>query len=211
MFTKKSVNDEKKEKSPFEVLAYAISDIGLFTWYSAELPQFAQLEFNRTMLYFEPKDTESAPSNQIALQFGNIKSVHIFKETESQLPENWLDLLTDDKLEPFNVNYEFFSFNGDDIEKMVSSFGNHKKVFGDELEKLNETTDYKIGFKAGEIAIVLSAERMRIMTHSGEVKINSIPEIHTKWWGYWKRYWDLIDSDNKLPYDPLCEITIPAG
>lgn len=117
MFSKKKPNSEKEEKSPLEILSYAISDVGLFTWYTANLPKYAQLEFNRTMLYFEPKDDQSSPPNQIALQFGNVKSIYVYKDDESKLPNNWLDLLTEDKLEPFDVNYEYFSFDGNEIQK----------------------------------------------------------------------------------------------
>lgn len=94
---------------------------------------------------------------------------------------------------------------------MVSEFKNSKKVHGESLENINQEGNFKIGFKAGEVSIVIIADKMRIMTHFGEVEINSIPEIHNNWWTYWRKYWELIDSKNKLPYDPICEITIPAG
>lgn len=211
MFSKNKSDNKNQERFPLEVLSYAISDVGLFTWYTADLPKYAQLEFNRTMLYFAPKDDQSSPPNQIALQFGNVKSLYIYRDTVSKLPENWLDLLTEDKLEPFNVNYEYFSFDRNEIQKMVSKFKNSKKVYGKNIENINQDENFKIGFKAGEISIVLIAEKMRIMTHFGEIEINSIPAIHDNWWAYWKKYWELIDSENKLPYDPICEITIPAG
>ena len=211
LFARKKSNVETREKSPLEILAYSISDVGLFTWYSADLPKYAQLEFNRTMLYFEQKDTDASPSNQIALQFGNIKSVHIYQDAESNLPENWLELLTEDKLESFDVNYEYFSFEANQIRKMISEFSNPKKVFGEELKDISTVEKFQIGFKAGEISMVIVAENMRIMTHAGEVEIGSIPEIHNNWWGYWRKYWALRESSNQLPYDPLCEITIPAG
>lgn len=211
IFSKKTNIGDKQEKSPLEILSYAISDGGLFTWYTAKLPKYAQLEFNRTMLYFEPKDDQSPPSNQIALQFGNVKSVNIFKDDESKLPNNWLDLLTEDKLDPFDVNYEYFSFDGNEIQKMISEFKNSEKIYGQNYISLNQDENFKIGFKAGEISIVIIAEKMRIMTHNGEVEFDLIPEIHNKWWSYWRKYWELIDSERKLPYDPICEITIPAG
>lgn len=211
IFFKKNSNSEKEEKSPLEILSYAISDVGLFTWYTADLPKYAQLEFNRTMLYFDPKDDQTSPPNQIALQFGNVKSVYVFKDDESKLPNNWLDLLTEDKLEPFDVNYEYFSFVGNEIKNMISEFKNSKKIYGENFENVYQEENFKIGFKADEISIFIAAEKMRVITHSGEVEINSIPEIHNKWWSYWRKYWELIDSKNKLPYDPICEITIPAG
>lgn len=190
---KKKVEIEQSEKSPLETLAYAISDVGLFTWYSAELPKYAQLEFKRTMLFFEPIDPGSAPSNHIALQFGNVKSVHIYCDPESQLPENWLELFTGDKLEAFDVDYEFFSFEKKEIEKMVAGMSNLTKLYGEDIGGLKENEGFEIGFRAGEIAMVLYAERMRIMTHAGEVDISSIPNIHHDWWDYWKRYWAVID------------------
>ena len=211
IFSKNDNSTDKQEKSPLEILSYAISDVGLFTWYTADLPKYAQLEFNRTMLYFEPKDDQTPPSNQIALQFGNVKSVYLFKDEESKLPNNWLDLLTEDRLDPFDVNYEYFSFDGYEIQKMISEFKNSEKIYGENFMTVNQDENFKIGFKAGEISIVIVAEKMRIMTHSGEVEFESIPEIHNKWWAYWRKYWEVIDSESQLPYDPICEITIPAG
>lgn len=210
IFGKQKKDEPQRETSPLEVLAYAISDVGLFTWYSAELPKYVQLEFNWAMLFFEPRDNNTPPSNQIALQFRKVKSVYTFKDSDSQLSDNWLDLLNEDKLEPFNVNYEFFSFDTNEIKKMSNSLGIKTKIYGEDLENLTENNSYKIGFKAGEIGMIICADEMKIMTHSGEIKLNSIPEIHNEWWKYWKKYWELMDSKNKLPYDSLCEITIPA-
>ena len=51
---------------------------------------------------------------------------------------------------------------------------------------------------------------MKIVAHSGQIELNKIPEFHQKWWDYWKKYWDLKDTKSPLPYDPLCEITIPT-
>lgn len=210
IFSKYDNSGNKQEKSPLEILSYAISDVGLFTWYTANLPKYAQLEFNRTMLYFDPKDDQTPPSNQIALQFGNVKSIYIFKDDESKLPNKWLDLLTNDKLEPLDLNYEYFSFDGGEIQKMMSEFKNLEKLYGEDFMTVNQDENFKIGFKAGEVSIVIVSEKMKIMTHSGEVEFESIPEIHNKWWSYWRKYWELIDSESKLPYDSICEITIPA-
>jgi hypothetical protein len=61
-----------------------------------------------------------------------------------------------------------------------------------------------------EVGIVIVADKMKIVSHSGEIELSKIPELHQKWWDYWKKYWEVKDSNSPLPYDPLCEITIPA-
>lgn len=204
-------NDKKKNLEPLEILAYAISDGGLWTWWAAEFPYFLQLEFTRTMLYFEPKSADQPPPNQIAIQFNKPKSVTVLKTHNCTLSDKWLDDFYADKLKPFGIDYEYFSFSPSDFKEIVEQADVIEKVFGvqlNEAELLNNTVG--LGFWAGDVGIVVLAETMRIITHDGEISIDQIPDRHNKWWNYWRQYWDLRNSDKALPYDPICEITIPA-
>ena len=200
---------EKKEKTPIQTLAYAISDVGLWTWWTTDSNKSVQLEFDRAMLFIENPENKEKPSNRLALRFLNPKSVTILYKKESKLPKNWLELFEKDKLEPFSVDYENFSFDKEQVSKILASADSTETIIG---EKYNDKTNgtCRLGFWAGEIGIVIVADTMKIVEHSGQIDLNKIPELHQKWWGYWKKYWDLKDTKSPLPYDPLCEITIPA-
>jgi hypothetical protein len=59
--------------------------------------------------------------------------------------------------------------------------------------------------------VVIAADRMEIITHKGTVDPESLDDLSHKWWQYWREYWNRIDSENPMPKDRLCEITIPAA
>ncbi|MCG6191537.1 hypothetical protein [Maribellus maritimus] len=206
-----SKSDKVNKKTPLEILAYAISDAGLWTWWAEKFPNTLQLEFNGTMLYFQPKSTNQPPPNQIALQFKEPKSVTVIRKKECSLSDNWLDDFHADKLEPFGINYEYFSFSTKEIKDIIEQADESKTIFGAKLNE-NELSNYnvRLGFWAGEVGLVVLADAMKIMSHDGEIQLNQIPEKHDKWWEYWRQYWAVIDTDKKMPYDPICEITIPA-
>ncbi|HFA48224.1 MAG TPA: hypothetical protein ENJ95_04310 [Bacteroidetes bacterium] len=208
----KGKNDEPEEKSPLEIFAYAISDVGLWTWYNPKFPNRLQLEFNRTMLYFEAENQENPPPNQIAILFEEIESVFTFKRNDSKLSENWLNQFTEDKLEPFNIDYENFSFDTESIEKIRREAANIQCQFGNKnLIITNSEMKYKLGFLAEEVGLIVTANKLRILNQSGEIELEQIPEIHQKWWKYWEKYWAYKHLKKEIPYDPICEITIPAN
>lgn len=49
------------------------------------------------------------------------------------------------------------------------------------------------------------------MSHDGELSLDDVENRKDKWWDYWKEYWEKRDSENPLPKDYACEVTIPAG
>lgn len=209
---KKEKSNQPLEKNPLEVLAYAISDVGLWTWYNPKFPKYLQLEFNRTMLFFEANNKENPPPNQIAILFEDIESVFTFKRQDSKLSKNWLNQFTEDKLEPFNIDYENFSFDTEAIEKIQTDAINIECQFGNEkLTVANSKMKYKLGFLAEEVGLIVTADKMKILNQSGKIEIEQIPEIHQKWWKYWENYWAHKNLKKEIPYDPICEITIPAN
>ncbi|MCB0762938.1 MAG: hypothetical protein KDC12_15540 [Flavobacteriales bacterium] len=204
-------SDKENERSPLDILAYAISDVGLWTWWAERFPDIFQLEFNRTMLYFEPKSPDQPPPNQIAIQFKQPKSVTILKKKDFSLSDNWLDDFHNDKLEPFGIDYEYFSFSSKGINDIVDQADKSETVFGEKLnDEVLSNCNAGLGFWAGEVGIIVLADTMRIMTQEGEIMLDQIPDKHDKWWKYWSQYWGVIGTDDKMAYDPVCEITIPA-
>jgi hypothetical protein len=205
----KKMKNEKK--IPIETLEYAISDVGLWTWWATDSLKYIQLEFDRTMLLLSEPTEEQPPSNRLAIQFKSPLSAIILTKKDSKLPTNWLTLFHEDKLEPFQIDYEYFSFDPTRIDEIMQLCDSSKVIFGASYEDITDLNNkVKLGFWAGEIGLVVVADTMKMVSHSGEIKLNEIQDLHSKWWKYWGKYWEVIDSDKKLPYDPLCEITIPA-
>ncbi len=197
------------KKTPTQTLAYAISDVGLWTWWTTDSTKSVQLEFDRAMLFIDNPENKVTPSNRLALRFVNPKSVTLLYKKESGLPKNWLELFEKDKLEPFSVDYEHFSFDREQVNKILTSADSSETVIGGNYKDYSNGVS-QLGFWAGEVGIVIVADSMKIVSHSGQIELANIPELHQKWWDYWKKYWDLKDTKSPLPYDPLCEITIPA-
>ena len=207
LFGCKNDNNKGKEKTPLETLEYAISDVGIWNWYVYNEGKSVQLEFDRAMLYF---DTETeTPSNRLALRFVNPKSVTVLYNEENNLPENWLELFNKDKLEPFSIDYENFSFDKKEFAEMINLANKTETIIGQEYSQIQDNK-VQLGFWVGEVGLIILADEMHIVNHTGKIPLEKIPELHSKWWDYWKKYWELKDSSNEMPYDPLCEITIPA-
>lgn len=205
-------DDSSEQQTALDVLAYAMSDVGLWTWWSEKFPDVLQLEFNRTMLYFSAPSTDRPPSNQIALVFQNPTSVTLMTRNGYTLPDHWLDDFHADKLEPLGMDYEYCSFNPADIKSIIDKAEVLNTVHGAEIRDVAlSDCPISLSFWAEDVGLVVCAEAMKIITHDGAVALDQIPDIHNKWWVYWRQYWSVINTNKRLPYDPLCEITIPAG
>ena len=201
-----------ESRTPLDILAYAISDAGLWSWCVPNFPDGIQLEFDRTMLHFEPKSPERPPLNKIAIRFIKPKSVLLLRNYGCFLAEEWIHDFHSDKLRPFGINSRHFSFEVESIRSMIEKADKRKTFFGEELnDSILLNSAVKIGFWAGEVGIVVVAEDMKILTHEGELQLEEISARHSKWWDYWSEYWQAKESGNPLPHDYLCEITIPVG
>ena len=68
-----------------------------------------------------------------------------------------------------------------------------------------------IGFDAHTMGLIVAAESMGVISHSGELDDAAVLSSNRKWWAYWKAYWKRRDTSSPLPRDYACEVTIPAG
>lgn len=206
IFRKGSANDDHLEH-----LSAAISDCGLWSWYTEDLPRVIQLEFFRVMLYIDPKSKNVPPGNQIALQFKNPVSFTILKKHDFALQPDWLKAFHNDKIEPFDIDYNNFSFSGERVVEILKQASTTETVFGQAITPaLINKAPSKLGFWTSDVGVIILAEDLKVYSQSGEISPAEVIERHNKWWQYWQKYWSLIDSETPMPYDPLCEITIPA-
>lgn len=200
------------EAQILSILGKAISDLGYWSWWATDLPKVIQIEFGRTQLYFPPKDSTLAPNTQLAIQFVNPKSISYLSRAEnSEVTQNWFNDLHNDKLEHPFCNDEEFTFT--DFSKMTAIINRAKTIntiFGynpSDNEFKNE--NYKLVFWADDYGFAVASEKMYLLTKEDYIELDQIPSLHSDWWAYWKKYWDLKNSENALPKDFACEITLP--
>jgi hypothetical protein len=199
------MNDQKQ--SILDSLGFAISDFGIWNWWTADFPNAYQLEFDRAMIYVEPKTEDQAPSNKIALQFLKPSHVLILKTEDFSLEEDWKQRFHKDQAGPFALRYEYFAFHNDRIMDILDLAGSMEAFRGENFSKdLIVSSPIKLAFWADYVGILVLAEDLKFCTLRGEILLEDLPTHGKQWWDYWTKYCELIE-----PYDPLCEITIPAG
>jgi hypothetical protein len=205
--------NEQKETELLETLASAIYDVGYWSWWTSDLPAIFQVEFNGTHLYFPPEDKAKPPSGQIAIQFRNLKSVSFLTRQKFQIEMayNWEEQLQNDEIEPFTCEESYFTFNDivlmkqmiDEAKSIKTIYGYNPKNSSFQFEKA------RLVFWAGNAGLAISGEEMRLLNKDGWIELKDIPEINKKWWDYWQEYWKVINTDQALPKDYACEVTIP--
>jgi hypothetical protein len=208
-----SENNSLTEKEILEVLGDAICDVGYWSWWTSDLPTVVQVEFGGTQLYFPSKDNSEPPSSQIAIQFINPKSISFLSIDRSVMnnSEKWYDLLQQDKIESQGCSYDSFSFVDESLMKRIindAKFIDTIQGYSPNDEAFLEE-NYKLTFWAGEFGFAVSSENIKLLTQDGEVKLEDIPNINSKWWTYWRQYWDLKKTEMPLPENYACEVTIP--
>lgn len=196
-------------KTPIQTLAYAISDVGNWTWINIQEASLVQLEFGNAMVNMNTPEDGKPPSHRLALVFRDPVSVTVLYHKDAQLPADWLKLFNQDQLEPFSIDYDNFSFEKEKIKAILSGADRTEVILGGRYADHAENS-CQLGFWTEEIGIVIVADSMDIYSHTGEITLDEIVTYHQAWWDYWKKYWDVKDTPEALPYDALCEITIPV-
>jgi hypothetical protein len=200
--------------SATESLESAISDVGYWTWWTADLPNGFQIEFGGVQLWTEPDAPNKPPSSQIALQFGGPKLIAFLNQSDQpkDLPKDWPLKLQQDELSPFTITNEAFTLSSlQEVKRIFSEAASINILFGNAqvLEDLN-SEDAIAGFWAGPVGLIVVAAAMRPVTFSGPLTPQDVEQMHEMWWQYWKEYWSRKDTANPMPEDDACEVTIPA-
>ena len=200
------------ENQKLEILGDSISDVGYWSWWTIDLPKVIQIEFGGTQLYFAPSDNSQPPNSQIAIQFRNPKSISFLTREEIKSDdENWFDDLHNDKMEPPTCSHGEFTFTDQSLMTEIINDAKTIKTIHGYSPKDNsfQTEKYKLVFWAGDYGFAVSSDELRLLTKDGDIELDQIPSVHSQWWTYWRKYWDLIYTKNALPKDYACEVTIP--
>ncbi|NUQ39779.1 MAG: hypothetical protein HUU32_00135 [Calditrichaceae bacterium] len=194
-------------------LEFAITNLGRWKWWTNEERTY-QLEFGMVQLYL-PSSKGTFPSNYtLALQFRDTFCLALleYRREESAIPQNWFELLSKDRLDPFNlVDYNFTLTDPAILKQLYAESSRREFILGDEaaVDSAGDKTAF-IALRSGAVGIILLAREMKIFSHAGEIAEAEIPALQSKWWDYWREYWAKMGTEQALPKDLMCEVNIPV-
>lgn len=197
----------------FRILTAAISDVGAWTWWDADFPKSMQLEFSGAQLWFAPLREGAPPSGHVGLHFRDVVSATFFvRRSAPHFPSDWHRLMNEDRLEPLPVWNGGFSINDDRwLRALLQEAGDATSLFGPLPDNpAARHAPVRLAFGAGPAMAVVAAERVEVHAHGGQVPLGDLSGLHGKWWDYWRVYWKHRGKREALPYDPVCEATMPA-
>lgn len=199
------------ERDQLGLLAYAISDTGYWSVWTEQLPDLFQIESGGIQLYFPPTSPNQPPQTQIAIQFKNPTSINFISRNTATDNFEWVQLLREHKVQPPKCIYEQFSFgNWDWTKLLLKQVINYKTLYGYKLTKIRLSKEpISLVFWCGDIGLSVTAKELKLLNHTGDIALSEIQNINKEWWDYWRNYWDKRNSDNPLPNDPACEMTVP--
>lgn len=193
----------------FEILANAISDVGYWSWWTEQLPDAFQIEFGGTQLYFPPISSTNPPQTQIAIQFRQPTSINFISKNSTNVFE-WVELLHEDKIEPPTCSYGEFSFGDNELTKsLLQQVRHYRTDYGSQPTAEILKAPFSLVFWCGDIGLAIAAKELKLLNHLGDIALADIAGINKQWWDYWRNYWDKRESDEALPKDYACEVTIP--
>lgn len=199
-------------EQPLKILETAIADVGYWRWWTPELPDSVQLEFGGTQLWFPPTSPEQVTSGLVAIRLRKPLFVAFLTRKETGLPEDWPEEMHRDKYEPFTLGYDRFTVTShDEAAAYLADAASVKPLVGAPSHLPKHKGKALLAFWSGPVGFVGAAESMALFSMHGEVDPASVPELHTKWWSYWKEYWARKDTPNPMPKDYTCEVCIPVG
>jgi hypothetical protein len=197
------------------ILEEAISDVGLWSWWTANLPTIIQVEFSGTLLWNPSLREGGPPSGQIALRFLKPSFVGFLTRQyhSKEVPSDWPERLQNDQMESLTLSPEAFTLSAvAQLEGIISGASRVDALVGDVGSLQTIPPDAAIlGFWAGPIGLAVVAKSMGIFSHTGELSLEDVVAANQKWWEYWREYWQRKDTDDPMPEDYACEVTIPAG
>jgi hypothetical protein len=191
-----------------KILESAISDVGVWRWWNADVPNVFQIEFSGVQLWIPPTAQDKPPSGLLSLAFIKPCSV-VFLDFTGTMPEHWMEDFHHDKLKPFGIVHDQFQFNNPEFMHQLRHDTKSATVFwGNEANEVHDT-EILLSFTAGAVGLIIIAEEMTIATLHGKVSAQELTEMSRKWWAYWKEYWKAKETQSPFPQDYACEVTIP--
>jgi len=200
-----------------KILEDAIFDVGYWRWWAIAEPSVVQIEFGGVQIARPAVDGEPpAPIGIMALRFrGATSFCFLTRDRAVALPPDWPTKLAEGKLESEDVStamsYELLALTDRKIAAAVLAVPHTAKAMLGAVPTLDDwdRAAVHLAFWAGQVGAIVLAESMEILTMDGSMSVDEIPALKDAWWKYWRIYWDRRRTEDALPYDGSCEVTIP--
>ena len=164
-------------------LEETISDVGLWSWWTADLPKGIQIEFTGTLLWNPSLKEGSPPNGQIALWFSNPSFVgFLTRQARTKLPKDWPEKLQNDQMEPLNLSPDEFTLSdAKRLSEMVAESSRVQTLFGTTpiLTSLPAEAGM-LGFWAGSTGLVIAAKDMKIYGYAGPLSVEEAEASNRK-------------------------------
>jgi len=196
-------------KESLGILEQAINEVSVWKWWAAKLPGLIQVEFGRTQLLTGISDGENPPSTQISLGIKEPASVS-FLELASGLPDNWVEEFHNDRLGPFeSVELRFNA--ADEVTSLVTQAQRVITIHGETPDAGSmAATSFLMGFTAGPVGMVILGGELRLVTWAGVLEISEASQLSERWWEYFREYKRRQATDDPLPRDYVCDISMTS-
>jgi hypothetical protein len=191
------------KEETLSTISRAISDVGYWRWWITE-NDCCQIEFGGIQLLSNDTINENSKSAVMALQYSN-NSFLIFYDNDEQ--KNWYIELQNDKIEPFSIDHDFFSFNNiENIDLIRNGYKNEtiiKKI--DSMENIKNI----LCFRAGNVAVIIGGNDYCFLDEEGKISEEKLLKRSKLWWIYWKDYYKKRNTKEAYEKDYVCDVTIP--
>jgi hypothetical protein len=194
-----------------EILESAISDVGHWRWWVADLPKTFQVEFAGVQLWSPPTQPGGPPCGVFALRFcGPILVAFLTDPKATKLPPDWRQALHEDRIESFPVAHDQFTLRSAEALNQFVEGCHCEYLVGSKDVTLSSSSAALLGFRAGPVGIAIKAQELQVLSSAGTLSPDQIAEFSKAWWTYWRDYWRRRDTDSPMPKDYACEVTLPA-
>ena len=191
------------------ILEDAIADVGYWRWWAEGLPTVFQVEFGGVQLWNPPTEQNGPPSGVVALRFGNPTAVAFLTSLDAELQLDWRTALHEDRIEPFSVSHDALTFQSEELLRELLAGCKSEYIVGTEADLLVGDAPVKLAFRAGPVGLAVRANELTVISSSGEMSPEQIQQSSEAWWSYWREYWNRRETDDPLPKEFACEVTIP--
>lgn len=194
-----------------ELFCQSVSDVGLFSWWSASDDGKFQVEFAGTQLWLPPLTPEGPPCGTIALRFEGEVMTCLLRREQKVAPADWADQLQNDSLRPLRLTPQSMKlcYESGSTEFLEAVHGFAESGRPPQAEELL-SRPARLLFWAGEVGVAVAARRMALVTHQGDRDWQLVPGMVSRWWSYWEEYWKVRETEQALPWDYACEVTVPV-
>lgn len=210
------MSNDRNPLNSLKVLERAITDVGVWSWWGGTPPGTFQVEFAGVQLWNPPVKPGGPPSGQVAIAFDKLVSVAFLNLSVSaaDASANWPQQLQQDQLRPPAVSHDLFTLTSPRVfADTVRAAAHIENAWGADVRSITPAEPGPqsafLAFWAGNVGLAVVAGELRIKNHAAVIPWHGIFDASEQWWAYWKDYWRRKDTDQALPIDYACEVTIP--